>query len=55
MEFIPGTENNLEKKKFTWSLAELNEERLDFELIFEHPEYISIEKTSKLCMFSFVF
>ena len=29
IEFIPGSENNLEKKKFKWKLIELNEKKLE--------------------------
>ena len=40
---MPGTENNLEKKEFTWSLVRFDSEELEISIYFENPTYISME------------
>ena len=39
---VPGNENYIDKKGFTWELAVYEKTKLGFRFIFEHPEYISI-------------
>ena len=43
MELIPGSEINLDKKKFNWNLEALDESKLQMSVAFNHPEYISMD------------
>ena len=43
MELVPGSETSLSKKKFNWSLVELEESKLSMQVTFENPQYISID------------
>ena len=45
MEFISGSENNMDKKSFKWKLIQFNEKKLRVEIEFDYPEYISLEET----------
>ena len=38
---IPADENYAEKKKFSWKLTEISEERLIMKIDFAYPHYIS--------------
>lgn len=43
MELVPGSENNLEKKQFSWTLQQYDATKIVLKLEFEHPEFISME------------
>lgn len=43
MELIPGNEDNLDKKQFTWKLLNFDQKNMEIKIDFENPEYISFE------------
>ena len=43
MELIPGSENDIDKKAFTWSLLRFDSKILQIAVNFENPKYISME------------
>ena len=43
MELVPGSENDIDKKEFTWSLLRFDQQVLQIAVNFEYPEYISME------------
>ena len=43
MELIPATGQDLDKKKFEWTLTKFDQENLEIKLTFENPKYISID------------
>ena len=45
MEFISGSENNMDKKTFKWKLIQFDEKSLRIEFVFDFPEYISLDAT----------
>ena len=40
-ELIPWTTEHLDKKKFNWTLAVIDEKNVQFNFFFEHPLFIS--------------
>ena len=41
MELVPGDDNYLDKKTFSWELSALNEKEIGLKFKFDHPIYIS--------------
>lgn len=44
VELVPGSDNYLDMKGFTWQLASYKETSISLKFTFEHPEYISVGK-----------
>ena len=42
VDLIPGTQQDLDKKDFKWTVSELNGDKIAFDFTFENPEYISM-------------
>ena len=43
-ELVPGTENNLDKKKYEWKVVEYESKKVRIAFTFENPEFISVEE-----------
>ena len=41
MRIVPASDNDLDKKAFTWKLTKMDDNGFDFALKFKHPKYIS--------------
>ena len=41
MLIVPATDNDLDKKAFTWKLTKMDDNGFDFALKFKHPKFIS--------------
>ena len=41
-ELVPGTENYLDKKSYTWKVVEYKSNKVRIAFEFLHPEYISV-------------
>lgn len=42
VELVPGDDNYLDKKTFTWKLYEYDGTKVGFTFDFDHPEYVSV-------------
>ena len=42
VELVPGDDNYLEKKTFSWELYSYDETKVGFKFVFDNPEYISV-------------
>ena len=43
-ELVPGTENYLDKKNYTWKVVEYKSNKIRIAFKFDHPEFISVEE-----------
>ena len=47
-ELVPGTENNLDKKEFTWKLVKYSKSEVQLQFNFKFPEFISVDKVDTM-------
>ena len=41
-ELIPSNANHLEKKTFNWTVSVIDQESIEVNFAFEHPDFISV-------------
>jgi hypothetical protein len=42
VDLVPGTQQDLDKKAFNWTVSEMSGSQISFDFSFENPEYISM-------------
>ena len=43
-ELVPGIDNYLDKKGFSWEVVSYNDIKIGLKFTYDHPEYISVGK-----------
>ena len=53
VELIPWNTNNLEKKTYNWTISVIDETQMEFQFLFDHPEFISMADSADVMTITF--